>query len=239
MDQVGRRRREGWEGGRVGGLTMTSCCVRSPACPPCEVAVPGGEAGPASVAARSGVARPVEREDRGTAESWRSEAGNLLRHCWTCPASSSWPPPCWSGWENSPASVLATSQAPRWWTDWVSSHEVLQGKSDPTWSSAGWAGSAAGWVDSSAAAAGSGCGSPARPPLWGWSRPRGRSRPGQDCQALPAPSCKHQSDSGENHPTYLCIVSTMSLLVWDSWGWSYSVYFSKTLSMSVEAYWNN
>ena len=39
--------------------------------------------------------------------------------------------------------------------------------------------------------------------------------------------------------THLCIVSTISLLVWDSCGWSYSVYFSSTLSMSVEAYWNS
>ena len=38
---------------------------------------------------------------------------------------------------------------------------------------------------------------------------------------------------------HLCIVSTISLLVCDSCGWSYSVYFSSTLSMSVEAYWNS
>ena len=44
--------------------------------------------------------------------------------------------------------------------------------------------------------------------------------------------------SWTNHSD-LWIVSTISLFVCDSWGWSYSVYLSSTLSMSVLAYWNN
>jgi len=53
------------------------------------------------------------------------------------------------------------------------------------------------------------------------------------------------SASGLSHPfelplcSFLLNASTISLFVLLSWGSLYSVYLSNTLSISVDAYWNN
>ena len=118
-----------------------------------------------------------------------------------------------------------------------------------TWSSAvkveseGWDGSCVGWSES---------GNHCHQVDWSHlSHLQDMNHQDQDCQVQPDLSYNIQYNensiftlqarglTASCQQCHLWMVSTISLFVWDSWGWSYSVYFSNTLSMSVLAYWNN